>query len=124
MNNVDPDWQFRMEIMPDFSSNQIPTLDFTLWLEEARVEPGECPWILYHTFYMKEISSKYFELETSARASTSKASSLAQENATCLRRPQPVYQATGAGGLHRQDGRLRLFKGTSETLYNGWTNYV
>ena len=38
MCDLEPDLIFTTELPGDFSNNQIPTVDFTLWLEEGEHE--------------------------------------------------------------------------------------
>ena len=74
MNDREPDLTFTMETMSMFQSLEIPTLDFTLWLEMEEGRPT-----LKHRFYSKPMSSPYSVLETSAWAWSPKSVSLAQE---------------------------------------------
>ena len=76
---MEPDLEFTTELMTDFELNQIPTLDFSLWLEEVETPEGTCPYRLYHNFYTKPMNTRYCELESAARAWTSQAACMAQE---------------------------------------------
>ena len=85
MNAIEPDLDFTIELMTDFPNQQIPTLDFTLWLQKVEAKDGSCPYRLLHNFFTKDMNTQYWELEQSARAWSSKASSLAQETVRRMR---------------------------------------
>ena len=80
MSHLQPDLTFTVEVEEDFTSKEMPTLDFTLWLTLAEGRPK----IMYR-FFSKEMATKFCELELGARAWSAKAASLSQDLVRRLR---------------------------------------
>ena len=72
-----------------FNTEEIPTLDSTLWLEHGEKGPR-----LLYRFFSKPMSSPYTVLETSAWAWNSKAGSLTQEVFRRLQNTSPFLPTT------------------------------
>ena len=75
MDSIYPNLSFEMETAEDFRNERLPTLDFSMWLDQC--ENGMQS--IKYTFYEKEINTKFCIMEKSAVAEKSKISSLTQE---------------------------------------------
>ena len=75
MNSIYKNVQFTRETCQDFKNGRLPTLDFTLWIEQGE---GEGARMLY-SFYEKELGSKYCIMEQGAMSEQMKRSTLSQE---------------------------------------------
>ena len=77
MNSVYKNIQFTREICQDFRNGRLPTLDFTLWIEQGEGEKtGDR---VHYSFYEKELGSKFCIMEKGAMSEQMKRSTLSQE---------------------------------------------
>ena len=71
MNSIFPNIQFEIEVPEQFSDGRLPTLDFSLWINEEN--------ILMYNYYEKPMSSPYCITEQSAMPESAKVASLSQD---------------------------------------------
>ena len=77
MNTIKPDLKFTPEFPEYFPDQKVPTLDTKVWME-SNWGPTSSYRFLFE-FYSKTMSSEYCEPEPTARAWSTKLSSLSQE---------------------------------------------
>ena len=70
MNSINKDLVFTVEVPEQFSKNRLPTLDFSLWLED---------WLINHTYYEKDMKTPYVIMKRSAISCNQRAAILANE---------------------------------------------
>ena len=70
MNSVNEDLQFTVEVPEDFENEKLPTLDFSLWMENG---------LLVHTYYQKSMKTPFVVMERSAMGSKQKMEILSNE---------------------------------------------
>ena len=80
LNSLEHDLKFTTEVVSDFPSMTLPTLDFQMWPQEGTNNTtGKTYTSIKYKFYEKEMGSKLVMLETSAASWQSKVSSLTNE---------------------------------------------
>ena len=57
MNDVMEDLSFTVEVPEDFENERLPTLDFSLWMEDG---------IITHTYFQKEMKTPFVIMEKTA----------------------------------------------------------
>ena len=70
MNDILEDLQFTVEVPEDFQNERLPTLDFSLWMEEGK---------LTHTYFQKSMKTPFVIMEKTAMGKQQKMTILSNE---------------------------------------------
>ena len=83
MNSINPDLTFTVEWAGEFENLKLPTLDFSMWIEQGKI---------YHTFYEKEMRNQILVMRNSSMAERQKMDIMSNE---VIRRLSNVGETNG-----------------------------